>query len=184
MRVIACSARGHKLVCLPGESIRPTLDRVREAVFSSLTPYLPESRILDLFGGTGAMGVEALSRGAAAAVFLDTDPRAARLIEDNLRRCGLWRPGEVRVERADALAWMEAYGGPAFDLIFADPPYQSGNYPAILEKVSRKELLSPEGSLVVESPKDLELPEASGNLYKAKEKTYGDVRIAYYRIKN
>lgn len=186
MRVIAGSARGHKLSCLPGESIRPTLDRIREAVFSSLTPWLPESKVLDLFGGTGAMGIEALSRGAAQAVFLDTDPRAVRLIEENLRFCRLWRPG-VKAIRADALEWLEAFR-PAeeegFDLIFADPPYQKGVYPAVLERIYRRQLLSPAGILVVESPKNLELPGEEGLLYREKEKTYGDVQITYYKLKN
>ena len=184
MRVIAGSARGLKLECLPGEEIRPTLDRVREGIFSSLTPFLPDSRVLDLFGGTGALGIEALSRGAASAWFLDASPKACRLIRENLRYCRL--EAAARVQEADALTWLKERADTAepFDLIFADPPYEAGYYPGILTEIARGGLLKEEGILVVEHKRKLALPHTPEGLWIFKEKSYGDVGVTYYKRKN
>ncbi|HEX2063612.1 MAG TPA: 16S rRNA (guanine(966)-N(2))-methyltransferase RsmD [Acidimicrobiales bacterium] len=121
MRVVAGSARGRRLRAPVGRSTRPTSDRVREAVFNMLASRdaVDGATVLDLFAGTGAMGIEALSRGASAATFVESDGAAVEAIRANLALTGLG--GGARVVRADALLWLE--GGGAFDLAFVDPPY-------------------------------------------------------------
>ncbi|MEA2686267.1 MAG: hypothetical protein QOE93_1462, partial [Actinomycetota bacterium] len=135
MRVVAGSAGGRRLVAPPGRRLRPTTDRVREAVFSSLTSMdaIHDARVLDLFAGTGALGIEALSRGAASATFVDADHAAIRTIEANLATTGLGRAATV--VRGDALRFVEAAAsghGPTFDLALVDPPYAFDEWPRLL----------------------------------------------------
>ena len=119
MRVIAGEARGLHLSA-PSPAIRPTMDRVREAIFSSLGEVVAGARVLDLFAGSGALGIEALSRGALSALFVDVNPRCAACVRENLRRAKL--DGSVQV--MDALKFVELYAEPGdYDLVFADPPY-------------------------------------------------------------
>ena len=131
MRVIAGEARGLHLSA-PSPAIRPTMDRVREAIFSSLGEVVAGARVLDLFAGSGALGIEALSRGAASAIFVDANPRCAACVRENLRRAKL--DGSVQV--MDALKFVELYAEPGgYDLIFADPPYgKSGSPPRFWER--------------------------------------------------
>jgi len=150
---------------------RPTADRVREAVFSMLGE-LSGARVLDLYAGTGALGIEALSRGAASALFVERDPRAAGTIEDNLRSLGLAEP----VRRQDALRFL-ARGEGTFDLVFCDPPYDC--VPRIAGPLAERlpALLSRGARIVTESDKrrPLELP-----FPLLAERTYGDTRIAIH----
>jgi 16S rRNA (guanine(966)-N(2))-methyltransferase RsmD len=189
MRVIAGSARGRRLRCLRDRRIRPTQDRVKEAVFSSLTPRLSDSRVLDLFAGSGALGIEALSRGAGAVTFVEKDEEACRLIQENLSACGWQLSSRVRLLQKDILRWLPgggAGGQPApqameqYDIILADPPYRQGYEDEILALLSRHSLLSSQGILVLESEARQELPEQAGRLSLHKSKTYGDTKISYY----
>src|SRR5688572_13135087 len=125
MRVIAGDARGTRLVRAPA-GVRPVSDRVREGLFSSLGARLEGARVLDLYAGTGAVGIEALSRGAAHATFVDRAPAAIAAVRDNLRRTGL--DGRAAVLRSDVRRFLERLPAdpPGFDLVFVDPPYDSG----------------------------------------------------------
>ena len=122
VRIIAGQWRGRRLEFpdLPG--LRPTPDRVRETLFNWLAPVLPGARCLDLFTGSGALGIEALSRGAAEAVFIERQPLAVRALRDNLARL---KAGNARVEMAEALAWLRQPGTP-FEIVFLDPPFGQG----------------------------------------------------------
>lgn len=188
MRVIAGSARGRRLQCLKDRRIRPTQDRVKEAIFSSLMLRLPDSRVLDLFAGSGALGIEALSRGAGAVTFVEKDGRAASLIKENLTACGWQLSPSIRLQQQDALSWLQAgskrdmQAVEEYDIILADPPYQKGYEEEILALLSRGELLCPRGILVLESAARQELPERQGKLYLNKSKVYGDTKISYYVI--
>jgi len=182
MRVIAGSARGRRLRCFDDLRIRPTGDRVKEAVFSSLMPRLQDSRVLDLFSGSGALGIEALSRGAGAVVFVEIDRQACDLIIQNLKGCG-WSPStEIQVIRTDAVRWLDeqAETGVAFDIIVADPPYQEGFEEKIIPLISRGRLLSSDGILVLESGVRQNLPKEPDGLYLDKSKVYGDTLVSYY----
>jgi 16S rRNA (guanine966-N2)-methyltransferase len=120
MRVISGTAGGLQLKSPKKHALRPTQDRIRQVIFSSLAERVPDARVLDLYAGTGSLGIEALSRGAAAAVFVEQEPEAAQCIRENLLHCKL-AGGEVRAE--DVAAFLRAAPQKKFDLIFADPPY-------------------------------------------------------------
>jgi 16S rRNA (guanine966-N2)-methyltransferase len=131
MRVIAGTAKGMRLGRAPA-GVRPVSDRVREGLFSSIGPWIEGSRVLDLYAGTGALGIEALSRGAEHAAFVDAAPSAVAAIRENLRRTGF--EGRASIRRSNVLTFLErADEGPGFDLVFLDPPYDAG--PSDLEPV-------------------------------------------------
>ena len=174
MRVVAGKHRGRRLKAPPGRDTRPTADRVRESLFAILGPIEGES-VLDLFAGSGALGIEALSRGAASATFVESDRRAAATIRENLSALG----EEAEVVTRDALAWLRgAAPDTAFGLVLLDPPYDSAT--RLAEPLS--ELLPPvlaEDALIVSesdkrTPLNLDLPLAD-------ERFYGDTRIAIHR---
>jgi 16S rRNA (guanine966-N2)-methyltransferase len=173
VRVVAGTHRGRRLTAPPGRSTRPTSDRVREALFSILGDAVDGADVLDLFAGSGALGIEALSRGAASATFVDSDARAAEAIRRNLAGFDM----DGRVHRRDVFAWLGSAPGP-YGVVFADPPYSSASRTA--QRLS--ELLPPllrETSLTVtESDKrdPLILP-----MPLVDERVYGDTRIAIHR---
>ncbi len=171
MRVVAGEFRGRRLAAPRGRRTRPTADRVREALFSMLGD-LAGARVLDLYAGSGALGIEALSRGAGSAVFVERDPRAAAVIERNLAELGL----EQRVVTDEALRYL-ARAKSSFDLVFCDPPYDSAprNAGTLAERLPA--VLADHARIVTESDKrdPLELP-----FPLLTERTYGDTRIAIH----
>lgn len=179
MRVIAGEAGGLRLR-VPSPDIRPTMDRVREAIFSSLGEAVPGARGLDLFAGSGAMGIEALSRGAASVVFVEASPRCAACIRENLRRARL----EASVQVMDAFKFLQLYGGTGYDLIFADPPYTKSAEDRdfareLLLAPALVEALRPKGTLVLERAAASKEPETKA-LSLVRLRRYGESEIAYY----
>jgi 16S rRNA (guanine966-N2)-methyltransferase len=171
VRVVAGEFKGRRLAAPRGAATRPTADRVREALFSMLGD-VGGARVLDLYAGSGALGIEALSRGAASAVFVDRDPRAVAAIERNLAAVGV----EAVVVKQDALRWLGRADGP-FELVFCDPPYDSASRLAG-PLAERLPALTPDDArIVTESDKrhPLELP-----FPLLTERTYGDTRIAIH----
>ena len=164
---------------LKGHWLRPTLDRVKEAVFSSLAFRLPGRRVLDLYAGSGALGIEALSRGAGAATFVDHDRQACDLIRRNIQSCGWKLSEDIRVTRMDVFRWLRKAEG-AYDIILVDPPYGKGHEEAVLELLSGSDILPSWGILVMESGSRTALPEGAGGLRLQKSRTYGDTKISYY----
>lgn len=179
MRIISGSARGKRLAPLSGSDIRPTPDRVREALFSVLGSRfgsLEGVTVLDLFAGSGAMALEALSRGAATAVLVDQGAQAARVIPANIRACAM----EMRATfiRADVLKTLPRLAqGPAFDLVFLDPPYGMGLVPPVVAAVAELGLLAPGGLLCAETARRDELPEAIGPLKRIDLRQYGSTAV-------
>jgi 16S rRNA (guanine966-N2)-methyltransferase len=171
VRVVAGEFRGRRLAAPRGARTRPTADRVREALFSMLGD-VSGARVLDLYAGSGALGIEALSRGAESAVFVERDPRAASVIERNLSSLGL----EQEVLRQDAVRFLRRGSG-TFDLVFCDPPYDSASRLAGPLAEHLPALTSEDARIVTESDKrnPLELP-----LPLVTERTYGDTRIAIH----
>jgi 16S rRNA (guanine966-N2)-methyltransferase len=179
MRVIAGQFRGRRLLSPADEAIRPTSDRAREALFDILEhgePPVRKARFLDLFCGTGAVGIEACSRGAAEVLLIENDPEALRLAKANLARIGA--PPHVRAMAADA---ARLGGAPqAFDLVFLDPPYRSGLALPALAGL-RAGWLAPEARIVVElaAKEPLELPDG----FEVKqERRYGAARFVFLRV--
>ena len=177
LRVVAGRHRGRRLHAPPGRDTRPTSDRVREALFSILGPAVEGARVLDLFAGSGALGIEALSRGAASVTFVESDRRAAAVVRDNLEALG----EDAEIAARDALAWLRSPpAGASFGLVLLDPPYDS----AVRLAAPLSELLPgvlAEGATIVSesdkrTPLILDLPLAD-------ERVYGDTRIAIHRAR-
>ncbi len=178
MRIVAGEFRGRRLLAPKGRAVRPTTDRVREAVFSIIAARLPDARVLDLFAGTGALGLEALSRGASRAVFVDVSPDSIRLIQANIAACGATERTEVVRGSAPQVLRLLAGREDRFDLIFMDPPYGEGQVEAALPLV---EAVAGEDALVVAEHhiKDV-LPDRVGRWTRARERRYGDTMISLY----
>jgi len=150
IRVIAGSAGGTRLLVPRVANLRPTTDRARETLFNVLAPRVAGSRVLDLFAGTGALGVEALSRGAAAALFVERDRGAAGGVEQNLQRCHLEERAEVRCTDWSAALRQLGQAGRCFDIVFLDPPYRSSYASECLEQLQRAGIVGQGGLVVLE----------------------------------
>ena len=176
MRVITGSARGMTLRTLEGNDVRPTTDKVKEALFSAIQFEIEGRRILDLFAGSGQLGIEALSRGAESAVFVDADKNAVRIVKENLSKTKL--DYKATVAQTDSLAFLSMTDR-IFDIAFLDPPFSTG----LLEKALAKvEPHIAEGGLVVcEHPFADELPDVQGSLEKQKTYKYSKTAVTVYR---
>jgi 16S rRNA (guanine966-N2)-methyltransferase len=179
MRIIAGNLRGRKLKAPKGLATRPVLARVREALFNALGS-LEGLRILDLFSGTGAIGLEGLSRGAQSAVFVDSGAEQCAVIRSNLDSLGM--KGEVI--RTDVNHALDKFARTekTFDFVFADPPYEQGMGSMTVNRVCTDGILSPEGIMAVTVRKTEELPEKSGACMKIFDRKYGDTRLAMYHF--
>jgi 16S rRNA (guanine(966)-N(2))-methyltransferase RsmD len=182
LRIISGRARGKKLVEFAGAQVRPTADRVREALFSILISRLGTlhgCKILDLFAGTGALALEALSRGAQSALLIEAHPESIKIIQTNIEGCRMSDCAQVlRGELPAALA-LTVKSGP-FDLIFLDPPYEQGLAHETLTRIAALELLSANGIIVVETEKGEVLPEQIGSLSQTDQRHYGISAITIY----
>jgi len=184
MRIIAGEWRRRPLIAPPGRATRPTADRVRETLFSMLASRLgsfEDLRVADLFAGSGAAGIEALSRGAATAVFVERDAGAARVIAENLRRTGLAGPA-ARVERADVVAWLTRARMRA-DLAIVDPPYRATDLLArTLEALGSGRLLAPGAMVVAKHFWRDRPPDRIGMLAVERERRFGETALTFYRL--
>ena len=175
MRIIAGTRRGHTIHAPKGRDTRPTSDRVRESIFNIVAPWVEGARVLDLYAGSGAMGPEALSRGAEAAVFVESDPEAVRSIERNLDKLRLTG---ARVVRHDAVTGLgqEAGAGRKYDLVLADPPYEMTDYRSLSRYLPG--VLADDGLLVFETAAKTE-PELPGLAVRTSRK-YGSTRVTVF----
>jgi 16S rRNA (guanine966-N2)-methyltransferase len=183
-RVIAGIAAGRRLEA-PGEGTRPLADRVKQTLFAILEPDLPGASFLDLFAGSGAAGIEALSRGASSATFVERDRGAVRTIEANLRTTGLAGPAAV-VVRAEALAWLAGGAGHAaapFDVVVVDPPYaETVLLAAVLERLGAAEAPLAAGARVVSKHFWRDRPPARvGLLASERERRFGETTLTFHR---
>ena len=178
MRVITGSARGRRLGELKGQETRPTAGKVKEGVFSALQFDIEGRRALDLFAGTGQMGIEALSRGAASCVFVDRRRDAAQLVRDNLAVCGL--SDRAQVVCGDAMGYLAALRT-RFDLIFLDPPYADDVLERAIAHIARFDILAPHGIIVAECPAEKPLPALSAPYRIRREYRYGKIKVTVYR---
>ena len=183
MRIIAGENRGKKLKAVPGMKTRPTADRVKEAVFSSIDDRLYGSRFLDGFSGTGNIALEAVSRGAEEAVLLEKDVDALKVIQENVTACR--QDARCTIMRGDSIASMNTLSrqGKQFDLIYVDPPYQGGLYEEVLKNIAEKELLAQDGLILLECAKNTSLSIENSIFFIYKEKCYGDTCVLYVKQK-
>ena len=168
MRIITGSLRGRKLVTLEGEGLRPTSDKVKEAIFSIIQFDLPGAEILDLFAGSGQLGIEALSRGAEHCVFVDKSKESIGVVKQNVESCKL--SDRTRILNCDALDHLKM-APKSFDIAFLDPPYRKGLIEAALPLLEPK--IKPMGIVVCEHEAGLDLPESVGRLKLRKKYSYG-----------
>ena len=177
MRVITGTARGRKLKELPGLETRPTTDKVKESLFNIIQFDIEGRRVLDLFGGTGQLGIECLSRGAAHCTFVDIRKEAAALIRDNVALCGF--TDRARVVQGDYLAFLTGCRE-KFDLILLDPPYNSEMLEKALETAAGIDILSENGIMVCESAAGSRLPPLSAPYRRGKDYRYGKIQLTVY----
>lgn len=177
MRVITGTAKGRRLKTIEGtDLVRPTSDRVKEAIFSILQFDLPGSMVLDLFAGSGQLGIEALSRGASLCVFTDNSKTAQEVIKENLKTTNLF--SKSRVVGTEATSFL-AGTKDLFDIALLDPPYHQGLIPQVLPALTEK--MSERGIIVCEHPLDEALPEACGAFRMAKQHKFGKIMLSVYR---
>ncbi len=176
MRVITGSARGTRLKTLEGMDVRPTTDRVKEGMFSAIHFGLRDAQVLDLFAGSGQLGIEALSRGAKHAVFVDASADSLGVTKENLTRTGLMDKAELH--RMDAMAYLRRCPDGAFDYILLDPPYRKGILQELLPTLAAK--LRKNGKIVCEHEKELGLPEKILNLQLQKHYFYGKIVVSVF----
>ena len=178
MRVVAGAAKGIQLKTPDGMLTRPTADRVKEAMFSIIQFDLPGAKVLDLFGGTGQLGIEALSRGAQSATFVDAREEACRLIKENLKRARMEQSG--RVVRSDYRDYLNRCQE-KYDIIILDPPYIEDFIENSLNLISEIDILQTNGIIVTERPLDKELPAVCAGFFRSKDYKYGKTLVALYR---
>ena len=178
MRVITGKARGVQLKTPDGMLTRPTTDRVKEALFSIINFEIPGAKVLDLFGGTGQLGIEALSRGAQNAVFVDAREDACKLIKENLKRTKLERCG--RVVRSDYLDYLSRCRE-QYNIIFLDPPYAEVFLENALKRITEIDILQSDGIIVTERPLGKELPWEYEGYTRSKDYKYGKTLLTIYR---
>jgi 16S rRNA (guanine966-N2)-methyltransferase len=180
MRVTAGTAKGTRLRTTVRGALRPTSDRVKEALFNALAGVLPDARVLDLFAGTGGLGIEALSRGAAEAVFVERDPRSAAMIRQNLEAAHCSGQGTVRRANVVTELGTLARSGCRFDLIVLDPPYGEGLQARALRLIAELDLLHPDGLAVAEGHWRDD-PGTVPGLTAVRTARYGETALWFYR---
>lgn len=182
MRVIAGSRRGRLIRTPPGDSVRPTYDRVRESLFAILEPELQGASVLDLFAGSGSLGIESLSRGAGSATFVEKDPSVLRVARRNVDDLGL--ADSSRLIRGDAMQLLAGVvPGSPFDVAFVDPPYASGLAPVAVRALDESGLLADGAVVVVEHATSNELDETVGRLTRVRSKRYGSTAVDFYETR-
>jgi len=175
MRIISGTARGRKLKEPDGLKIRPTTDRVKEALFNVIQFDIPGRRVLDLFAGSGQLGIECLSRGAASCDFVDAAPIAAELVRENLKRTGLTGG---KVYQRDAISFLR--GSARYDLVLLDPPYEFDQLDDIFQTIVQIDILNKNGIIVCETSSDRILPQLEPPYAPVREYRYGKVKLSLF----
>lgn len=179
MRIITGSAKGTKLKAPCGSQTRPTADRVKESVFNILGRIVEDAKVLDLFGGTGNLGLETLSRGAESAVFIDKSPSSVNLIKENSIITKL--ESRTEVFKTDSLKALDRFiqGGRQFDLIFCDPPYNKGLVQLVLKKIDSSQILTSNGMIIVEHSKHEPIHTEFAQLVVKRTEKYGETLVTF-----
>ncbi|MDP4182543.1 MAG: 16S rRNA (guanine(966)-N(2))-methyltransferase RsmD [Bacillota bacterium] len=180
LRVISGDARGHKLKTIKGNTTRPTSDRVKENLFNIIAGYITKAQVLDLFAGTGSLGIEALSRGASSAVFVDFSRECASIIKDNLVHTKFLEKSEI-INNEVKFAIQKLFdSGKKFDIIFMDPPYNKNFVEETLNYLSNSDIMLDDGIIVAEHDIEDIMIEQIGNLKIFRSQKYGDTVLSFY----
>lgn len=178
MRVIAGKYRGRQLVGFNGPHIRPTTDRVKETVFNILAPDIDGARVLDLFSGTGNLGIEALSRGAAWVDAVEQHPASLKIIRANLEKLGIEEG--IRVHGMDVFKYLQRYAGQAYDVILIDPPFTQKWADRVMDELSRSAVFSDTTTVMIEASSQETVEKAYGRLQQYKERHFGDKIVFFF----
>ena len=180
MRVVSGKWKGRQLKAVPGMNTRPTTDKVKESVFNMIGPYFDGGLALDLFGGSGSLGIEALSRGVDKVIFVDKDGKAIQTIKQNIETFQLGE--QVEVYRNDAVRALNALKKREikFDLILLDPPYKKHHLEELIHKIGEFDLLTQNGLIMAEHSNEVELPEMMGTFQRTRKEVYGLTVISVY----
>ena len=180
MRIVAGTAKNRKIKSKKGNSTRPTMERIKEAIFSILNPYVGDSRFLDLFSGTGNMALEAVSRGVKKAIMIEDDAEALRIIIENVNNLGF--QDKCRAYKNDVFRAIEILSkkGEKFDIIFMDPPYKQELCTRVIKLISKKGILAEDGIIVAEHHFKEDLADEIGEFKKIDERDYGGKQITFF----
>ncbi|MFS0782421.1 16S rRNA (guanine(966)-N(2))-methyltransferase RsmD [Bacillus sp. 1P06AnD] len=183
MRVVSGSCKGRPLKAVPGATTRPTTDKVKESLFNIIGPYFDGGEALDLFAGSGGLGIEALSRGMDSAIFVDREFKAVSTVKSNLEACRFTDRAEVYKNDSERALKALIKREKTFDLILLDPPYKKQKLVSIMSVIDEYQLIHSDGMLVCEHSDDVDLPEELGRFYLWKQETYGMIVISIYKVK-
>lgn len=181
MRVISGSARGLKLNTPTNNDIRPTTDRVKESMFNIISPQVYDSTVLDLFSGSGALGIECISRGAREVYFCDKSKESVQVLKSNLKKTKFNEKSHIMNEDYKSVIKKLASRGVKFDLIFVDPPYYRGLFEDVLKSIDESGVLDKDGIIVVEHDADIKMKDV-GDLCVYKERKYGITMLTFYGL--
>ncbi len=184
MRVVAGSQKGRSLKQPIGLSLRPTSGRVKEALFSMIADRLPNARVLDLYAGTGALGLEALSRGAQEVIFVENQNSSLHILRENISRCGSTQDSTIIAQ--DVLTFLSTEtlrrDPTPFNLIFADPPYETADFLPLLTQLETSRRVDRDGLIIIEHFKKASLPQEAGDLRQVRQSRYGDTMLTFFRM--
>lgn len=180
-RIISGTVGGIRLDAPSGLKTRPTADRAKEALFSILGEFSSEDVVLDIYSGSGSLGLEALSRGAKKCYFIDRNPKSAAVIRKNIEKCGL--PDKSEIIRGDSFKTIEHLKseGLMFNVVFMDPPYGHGLVPLTIEKIGEADIIDSDGVIIAEHEPEGEPPDMISGFVKYDTRGYGTVRFSFYK---
>jgi len=181
LRVVAGTAKGRTLKAVPGMNTRPTTDKVKEAIFSMIGPFFDGGFALDLFAGTGGLGIEALSRGVDKAIFIDMERQSIDTVKHNVQAAGVEKQAEIYRNEASRALKVLAKRAEPFTLIFLDPPYRMKTMDALMQEFADKGLIVDRGVVVIEHDADHVYPEEIQDYEQLRYARYGDIAVTIYR---
>ena len=182
MRVIAGSHKGRRLMRPQGLDLRPTPDRVREALFSILGTRIVGARMLDLYAGTGAIGIEAFSRGAHRVTFVESNPRSLRVLRSNLHRCGLTPLADIHTCNVASFLGQADRAGGSYDIVFADPPYHTDEGEKLLPSLASSAIITCDSLVILEHFTKMMVPPQVARLLFLRQYRYGDTTLSVFRV--
>ncbi len=182
MRIISGKYKGHPLVAFKADHVRPTTDRVKETQFNKLMGYTEEARVLDLFCGTGNLGLEALSRGAQHVIFVDASKQSLQITQKNIEKLKIPRD-QFRIHNEDVLKFLKVYKGDAFDLIFIDPPFTEKMAHEVMEALSQSVAFGPQTLITIESQRKERIEDRYGDLQRYDSREFGDKILSFFSKK-
>lgn len=184
MRVVAGTQKGRRLKQPIGPGLRPTSARVKEALFSIILDRIPNAKVLDLYAGTGALGLEAISRGAREVVFVENQSTSIQVLRENIEHCAV--TDSCTITAQDVQAFLDGrfpqYEKDPFDLVFADPPYEISDLAPLLRQLDSSRKVASKGLVVIEHFKKASLPQEAGSLQQIRQSRYGDTFLTFYQM--